>query len=41
MEALDGIPVQGWHLAVFVGLPLVGTLVHVLRSRRAFEGAEQ
>jgi len=24
---LDGIPLQGWHLAALVGLPLVGTLV--------------
>jgi len=32
---LGGIPLQGWHLAVFVGAPLAGTLVATLR---AFEG---
>ena len=29
---LAGIPLQGWHLAVFVGAPLAGTLVAILRA---------
>jgi hypothetical protein len=30
---LDGLPLQGWHLAGLVGLPLAGTIVALVRSR--------
>jgi hypothetical protein len=30
---LDGIPAQGWHLAVLVGLPLTGMCLATLRAR--------
>ena len=40
MEALQGIPLQGFHLAVFFGLPLVGTLGLILFSRRYFASGE-
>jgi hypothetical protein len=36
VEILDGIPLQGYHLALFFGLPLVLTLVAILRARRHF-----
>lgn len=36
VEILDGIPLQGYHLALFFGLPLVLTLVAILRARRYF-----
>jgi hypothetical protein len=36
MEALQGVPLQGSHLAVFFGLPLVVTLGLLLFSRRCF-----
>ena len=36
MEALDGVPLQGWHLAAFVGLPLVGTLAVILYAKPHF-----
>jgi hypothetical protein len=36
MEALQGVPLQGFHLAVFFGMPLVATLGLILFSRRCF-----
>jgi hypothetical protein len=36
MEALQGVPLQGPHLAVFFGLPLVVTLGLILFARRCF-----
>jgi hypothetical protein len=36
MEALQNIPLQGPHLAILVGLPLLLTLVAILLSRRHF-----
>jgi hypothetical protein len=36
MEVLQGVPLQGSHLAVFFGLPLVVTLGLLLFSRRCF-----
>jgi hypothetical protein len=36
MEALQGIPIQGFHLAVFFGCPLLATLGLVVFSRRCF-----
>jgi hypothetical protein len=30
---LDGIPAQGWHLAILVGLPLTGMCIATLRAR--------
>jgi hypothetical protein len=35
-EMLDGVPVSGLHLAAFVGLPLVLTLVAIVVSKRCF-----
>jgi hypothetical protein len=40
MEALRGVPLQGFHLAAFLGLPLVVTLGLVLCSRKYFASAE-
>lgn len=37
VDILDGIPLQGWHLALLVGLPLLLTLVAVLRARPSAE----
>jgi len=37
MEFLDGLPLQGWHLAAFIGLPLLLTLVTILLSKRHFD----
>ena len=31
-DMLSGMPLQGWHLALLVGLPLVGTLAAVVRA---------
>jgi hypothetical protein len=36
VEFLDGVPLQGWHLAAFVGLPLVLTVVAILLARQSF-----
>ena len=36
MEILDGIPLEGVHLAVFFGLPLLATLAVIVLSRRHF-----
>jgi hypothetical protein len=33
---LDGIPLQGWHLAALLALPLAGTLTIIARARRQF-----
>jgi hypothetical protein len=38
MEALQRVPIQGFHLAVFFGLPLLATLGLVVFSRRYFSG---
>jgi hypothetical protein len=39
MEALSGVPVQGYHLAILVGLIPAATLIAVAASRRSFIGA--
>ena len=39
MEALQGIPLQGSHLAILIGLPLLLTLVALMLSRRHFQTA--
>jgi hypothetical protein len=36
MEMLQNVPLQGYHLAAFLGLPLVLTLVAILRARSYF-----
>ena len=36
VEMLDGVPFSGLHLAIFVGLPLILTLVAIVLSRRSF-----
>ena len=36
LEALDGIPAHGAHIAAFIGLPLLGTLGWIIYSRRFF-----
>jgi hypothetical protein len=36
VEMLDGVPISGLHLAIFVGLPLILTLVAIVLSRRCF-----
>jgi hypothetical protein len=36
VEALDGIPISGVHIAAFVGLPLAATLALIIYSRRFF-----
>jgi hypothetical protein len=40
VEFLDGVPLQGWHLAAFVGLPLVLTVVAILVSKRSFTSVD-
>jgi hypothetical protein len=37
MEFLDGLPLQGWHLAVFFGLPLLLMLGAIFLSKRHFD----
>jgi len=37
VEALDGIPAQGWHFAVFFGMPLLLTLGLLVHSRLYFK----
>jgi multisubunit Na+/H+ antiporter MnhE subunit len=39
IEFLDGVPIQGYHLAVFVGIPLLLTLGAIVLSRRYFSSA--
>ena len=34
IEFLDGIPMQGWHLALFIGLPLIATLAVLAVAKR-------
>jgi hypothetical protein len=41
MEALQGIPVQGLHFAVFVGIPLLATLGAIFLSKRPFSSGSQ
>jgi hypothetical protein len=36
MEALQGLPFQGWHLAAFIGMPLLLTLGLIILSKRYF-----
>lgn len=36
MEALQGLPFQGWHLATFIGIPLLLTLGLIILSKRYF-----
>ena len=36
IEFLDGVPIQGYHLAVFVGIPLLLTLGAIVLSKRHF-----
>jgi hypothetical protein len=36
VDILDGVPLQGWHLALFFGLPLTLTLVAILSAKRHF-----
>ena len=36
VEMLDGVPISGLHLAIFVGLPLILTLVAIVLSKRYF-----
>jgi hypothetical protein len=38
MDMLDGVPLQGLHLALFVGLPVALTVVAMLVSRRRYRG---
>jgi hypothetical protein len=41
MEALEGIPLQGFHLAVFFGIPFLLTLGVIIFSKRHFEGTHR
>jgi hypothetical protein len=41
VEALDGIPAHGLHIAAFIGLPLLGTLAWIIYSRRFFVGQDR
>jgi hypothetical protein len=41
MEALQGIPLQGFHFAVFFGIPLLLTLGVIIFSKRHFEGGNR
>ncbi len=36
LDILDGIPLQGWHLALLIGLPLAVTWGIILASKRDF-----
>ena len=36
IDALDGLPLQGFHLAIFVGIPLIITLGVIVLSKRCF-----
>jgi len=36
MEALQGLPFQGWHLAAFIGIPLLLALGLIILSKRYF-----
>jgi len=36
MEFLDGVPLQGYHLAAFFGIPLLATLGAIVLSKRHF-----
>ena len=37
MRFLAGVPVQGWHLAVLSGIPLLAGLLAAATSRRCFK----
>jgi hypothetical protein len=36
VDILQGVPLQGWHLALFFGLPLTLTLAAIIRARPCF-----
>jgi hypothetical protein len=38
MEALQNVPVEGVHLAAFLGFPLLLTTIAIARSKRSFSG---
>jgi len=40
VEALSGTPLQGWHLAVFIGIPLLATWGLILFSKHHFIQSE-
>jgi hypothetical protein len=37
LEFLAGVPVQGWHLALFLALPLAATVGLILYARRGWQ----
>ncbi len=37
VSILDGIPLQGWHLAILVGLPLAGTIAAIVKVLASHE----
>jgi hypothetical protein len=41
MAFLDGVPLQGYHLAVFFGVPLLATLGIIIASRQHFGAANR
>ena len=41
MEALSGVPIQGTHIAAFVGLPLLATLGLLIYSKRYFAANDE
>jgi len=41
VDLLDGVPAQGWHFALLVGLPLAGTLVALGRACITWRAASQ
>ena len=41
MEILDGLPLQGYHFAIFCGLPLILTLVLLLISKGSFQAYDR
>lgn len=40
MEVFQNVPLQGWHLAMFVGAPLLATFGLVIFSKRHFGGSD-
>lgn len=41
VDVLDGMPLQGYHLAALAGAPLLLTVVAVLRARRCFYSGDR
>jgi hypothetical protein len=39
LDILVGVPAQGWHLALFMGLPLLATMGLILYARRSWRPA--